>query len=747
MLQQLATAKSEVATFASQPVVEGGVNPDPQSSETEQGYFGRLLSEQQNAAGAQEKKTLDNSNPQASKNSLSSVDKKTELEQQAQTTEPVETSEQTHQNLKSAEGEKKPKLQDGSTLAAQVSETKVSEARVLELDTEEAHKEELTSSNASSQLSPKGWFASVESKSTKTSPEQSVTVHELGETFDNAPDAKSTEVLANPVQLAEVELAPAELESLDTDESNLWVSLVEKFQQFTQSDKDSKTKPVDVQPELSQLAALIKGALDEQTGIEQSASGEAVEQKVVAKLLADPQALEQAFAGFLSGLELDQNGQLQRGDDAPKLDLALIAEWANAELTESGSALDTESVIISEEDIQLGNSLLDTPLDTPEPESVTNSLESSPISAELLVNDVDVAVSPTELTAVASVSQSIEKQLAPELKDQSIVEEIIGSEAAKPTDNQGVAGNTAISRLVNMPEDKLDRILTKIAEHALKNEQEAQQSSQSIQLKTDAVADALVVKDFVSVLKAGVGEFKQQLAQGREPGIDLKALVSDAATKVAELHPGVKMPENIEQNIANVSQMFEFASSLTRSVEQQTANYTATYSSVARDVAQIQGEQAKQVQTSQLEQKFEKAVNITKADGLQELSEKVRWLANAKNLVAEIRLDPAELGAMQVRVALSGESATVNFIVQSQHAREAMEQAAPRLKEMLAEKGIELGQSSVQQESNNNQQQDEAGAERGFAGHQDSSEASPENQSQPEQVIVNGALGGIDYFV
>lgn len=722
MLQQLATAKSEVATFASQPVVEGGVNPDPQSSETEQGYFGRLLSEQQNAAGAQEKKTQDNSNPQASKSSLSSVDKKTELEQQAQTTEPVETSEQTHQNLKSAEGEKKPKLQDGSTLAAQVSA----------LDTEDAHGDELATSNDFSQISPNGWFASAaESKSTKTLSEQSVTVHELGETFDNAPDAKSTEVLANPVRLAEVELVPAELESLDTDESNLWVSLVEKFQQFTQQDKNSKTKPADVQPELSQLAALIKGALDEQTGIEQSVSGEPIEQKVVAKLLADPQALEQAFAGFISGLELDQNGQLQTGDDAPKLDLALIAEWANAELTESGSALDTGSVIISEEDIQLGNSLLDTPLDTPEPESVTNSLD----------------ISPTELTAAASVSQSIEKQLAPELKDQSIVEEIIGSETAKPTDNQGVAGNTAISRLVNMPEDKLDRILTKIAEHALKNEQEAQQSSQSIQLKTDAVADALVVKDFVSVLKAGIGEFKQQLAQGREPGIDLKALVSDAATKVAELHPGVKMPENIEQNIANVSQMFEFASSLTRSVEQQSANYTATYSSVARDVAQIQGEQAKQLQTSQFEQKFEKAVNITKADGLQELSEKVRWLANAKNLVAEIRLDPAELGAMQVRVALSGESATVNFIVQSQHAREAMEQAAPRLKEMLAEKGIELGQSSVQQESNNNQQQDEAGAERGFAGHQDSSEASPENQSQPEQVIVNGALGGIDYFV
>ena len=54
---------------------------------------------------------------------------------------------------------------------------------------------------------------------------------------------------------------------------------------------------------------------------------------------------------------------------------------------------------------------------------------------------------------------------------------------------------------------------------------------------------------------------------------------------------------------------------------------------------------------------------------------------------------------MQIRVNVSGESASVSFVVQSQHARDVLEQATPRLKEMLEEQGIQLGQSSVEQET------------------------------------------------
>jgi flagellar hook-length control protein FliK len=121
-------------------------------------------------------------------------------------------------------------------------------------------------------------------------------------------------------------------------------------------------------------------------------------------------------------------------------------------------------------------------------------------------------------------------------------------------------------------------------------------------------------------------------------------------------------------------------------------------------------------------------------------------MVNTKNLVAEIRLDPAELGTLHIKVAVSGESATVNFVVQSQQARDAVDTATPRLKEMLAEKGIELGQSSVRQESDGQQDQGDAeSASQGGLGNDEAEDVSEQVLGQHN--IVNGALGGIDYFV
>jgi flagellar hook-length control protein FliK len=67
---------------------------------------------------------------------------------------------------------------------------------------------------------------------------------------------------------------------------------------------------------------------------------------------------------------------------------------------------------------------------------------------------------------------------------------------------------------------------------------------------------------------------------------------------------------------------------------------------------------------------------------------------------------------------------------------------------MLAEKGIELGQSSVREESNGQQGQGDGE----LANQGADSKVEAEDINGPEQVlaqqnIVNGAIGGIDYFV
>lgn len=62
---------------------------------------------------------------------------------------------------------------------------------------------------------------------------------------------------------------------------------------------------------------------------------------------------------------------------------------------------------------------------------------------------------------------------------------------------------------------------------------------------------------------------------------------------------------------------------------------------------------------------------------------------------AELRLHPEELGALQVSLKVNNDQAQVHFVAESHQVRAALESAMPHLRTMLAESGIQLGQSSV----------------------------------------------------
>lgn len=80
---------------------------------------------------------------------------------------------------------------------------------------------------------------------------------------------------------------------------------------------------------------------------------------------------------------------------------------------------------------------------------------------------------------------------------------------------------------------------------------------------------------------------------------------------------------------------------------------------------------------------------------------------------AEIRLDPAELGQMMVRVQVQGDQTQVQFQVTQHQTRDLIEQAIPRLRELLSEQGMQLTDSHVSQ-------QDAGQGERGEPGSDES---------------------------
>jgi flagellar hook-length control protein FliK len=89
-----------------------------------------------------------------------------------------------------------------------------------------------------------------------------------------------------------------------------------------------------------------------------------------------------------------------------------------------------------------------------------------------------------------------------------------------------------------------------------------------------------------------------------------------------------------------------------------------------------------------------------------ELHQKVNVMLAEKLQQAEIQLDPLGLGKMKIQIQMGADSqANVHFVVQHGQTREMLEQAMPRLRDMLAGQGIQLGQTLVQQQSQQQQQQ------------------------------------------
>jgi len=127
-----------------------------------------------------------------------------------------------------------------------------------------------------------------------------------------------------------------------------------------------------------------------------------------------------------------------------------------------------------------------------------------------------------------------------------------------------------------------------------------------------------------------------------------------------------------------------------------------------------------------------------------DFAQKVIWLTNQQNQVAEIRLNPAHLGPVEVMLSITQDQATAQFSSPHLAVREAIEAALPRLREMMAESGIQLGNVMVGADSfqQQNKQQQAFQSEAG-AGAIHSMDASTGMVSKIETTILPNRHNGI----
>lgn len=142
---------------------------------------------------------------------------------------------------------------------------------------------------------------------------------------------------------------------------------------------------------------------------------------------------------------------------------------------------------------------------------------------------------------------------------------------------------------------------------------------------------------------------------------------------------------------------------------------------------------------------MQETIAINRKDFSVAVKEKVMVAINQKLRQLEIRLDPPELGSMQVKLNLQNEQAAVNFVVQSQQAKEALEQHMGKLKDMLAQSGVDVGDANIEQRDSQNSEQASAQGQSRYNG----SETDDEMSQTLEQVNPNlykASSTGIDYY-
>ena len=87
--------------------------------------------------------------------------------------------------------------------------------------------------------------------------------------------------------------------------------------------------------------------------------------------------------------------------------------------------------------------------------------------------------------------------------------------------------------------------------------------------------------------------------------------------------------------------------------------------------------------------------NVGTAAWDQALGQKVVWMVAGAQQSATLTLNPPDLGPLQIVLNVNNTEATATFVAAQPEVRQALEAAMPKLREMLAEAGIQLGQTNV----------------------------------------------------
>jgi flagellar hook-length control protein FliK len=132
-----------------------------------------------------------------------------------------------------------------------------------------------------------------------------------------------------------------------------------------------------------------------------------------------------------------------------------------------------------------------------------------------------------------------------------------------------------------------------------------------------------------------------------------------------------------------------------------------------------------------------------------QVGQKVIWMVGGEDQSATLELNPPDLGPVQVVLNVSNDLASVTFSAQQLEVRQALENALPRLREMMSESGIALGDALVNAGAEGRQGQDGQGSgasSHGRGGNGGGGDSGVADVAPRQRTRVTGGAGAVDTF-
>lgn len=258
------------------------------------------------------------------------------------------------------------------------------------------------------------------------------------------------------------------------------------------------------------------------------------------------------------------------------------------------------------------------------------------------------------------------------------------------------------------------------------------------------------------------GESKEQSGQGKANSeantFNLKAdAIKSAAGDADKTQPELSVKHRIEQESNGdikhaLSMLTPKETSALKPIEHSSHNiHSANFIQAEQQAAAHIIEKSASDAVDAMTQKktlnlHNETIAIHRKDFSVAVKDKVMVMISQKLQQIEIRLDPPELGSMHVKVNLQNEQAVVSFIVQNQQAKEALEQSMGKLRDMLSESGVDVGDANVEQQQQQASSEDASTERNQHAEHENVTDIDDQQSFVANANLYKASATSIDYY-